>query len=237
MLESSSTTQKPPRLVLCFAGKRKSGKDFICTRVRDALVRCNISTAIVGVSHPLKEEYARIHSLDAERLKANDEYKEMVRASMVAFGEEKRKKDASYFCRYVSFFLLIDRFNNKNVYLRATSYNFRLAMERVSNAEMPTVVIITDCRRPSDLDYFRQNYTCMLVKVDCSDDVRRSRGYVFTFNVDDAASECALDDFHDWDLRIKNDCTLEELDKQILALIERVKTYTLIYGARCQSTI
>ena len=54
---------------------------------------------------------------------------------------------------------------------------------------------------------FVKNYNrhkCKLIRVDASDEVRLKRGFSFQKGVDDAESECALDDFNDWDLKFCN---------------------------------
>lgn len=84
---------------------------------------------------------------------------------MIKWGEDRREQDAGYFCR------------------RATE-----------GASKP-VWIISDARRPSDMEYFCTQFHCVTVRVTASEDVRRSRGWIFTSGIDDATSECALDAF------------------------------------------
>ena len=103
--------------------------------------------------------------LDLSRLLDSSAYKEQYRVEMIRWGEDRRVQDAGYFCR------------------RATE-----------GASKP-VWIISDARRPSDMEYFCTQFQCVTVRVTASEDVRRSRGWVFTSGVDDAASECALDAF------------------------------------------
>jgi phosphomevalonate kinase len=101
-------------VVICFSGKRKSGKDFICSRLQKQLELRGFRTVIRGISYPLKEEYAELHKLDAERLKFDYEYKELVRKSMVEFGEQIRAKEPSYFCRLGVYFLKFLIYVQKN---------------------------------------------------------------------------------------------------------------------------
>jgi phosphomevalonate kinase len=73
-------------LVICMSGKRKSGKDYVAIKLAEALLTGgggNMRVAICGISHPLKEEYAKLHGLDVEKLKSDSEYKELHRAEMV----------------------------------------------------------------------------------------------------------------------------------------------------------
>ena len=59
----------------------------------------------------------------------------------------------------------------------------------------------------SDLEFFRNSYKdCVTtIRIVTSESVRKQRGYNFTAGVDDAESECGLDQVSDWDLIIHND--------------------------------
>ena len=55
------------------------------------------------------------------------------------------------------------------------------------------IVIISDCRRPSDFEYFKNNFDKILsVRIEASLETREKRGFKFKHGVDDADSECAL---------------------------------------------
>ena len=70
---------------------------------------------------------------------------------MIQWGEERRNKDPSFFCR--------------------------LATE---GAEHP-VWIISDARRTTDLQYFRSQYPqCIAVRIQADEAVRVERGFAFT---------------------------------------------------------
>ena len=107
------------------------------------------------------------HSLDLERLMDSSAYKETYRKAMIVWGEEMRAKDPGYFCR------LATREADKPVWL------------------------ICDARRTTDMDYFKSHYgECTItVRVVASEAVRVGRGWVFMTGVDDAESECGLDDY------------------------------------------
>ena len=82
---------------------------------------------------------------------------------MIKWGEEKRRNDPFYFCK--------------------------LAMNQMKNK----IVIISDCRRPSDFEYFKNNFDKILsVRIEASLQTREKRGFKFKHGVDDADSECAL---------------------------------------------
>jgi phosphomevalonate kinase len=77
-----------PNLILIFSGKRKSGKDFICQKLRNHFQRDkfpNLKLTLITLSSPLKEIYAKEHNLDYERLLDSSDYKEKYRLEMIKY--------------------------------------------------------------------------------------------------------------------------------------------------------
>ena len=173
-----------PKVVFILSGKRKSGKDYVTSKLTEAFGRdcCEI----IRLSGPLKHEYARQNGLDFDRLLDSTNYKEFYRQDMIRWGEEKRNADPSYFCR------LAIKMTISGIY-------------KESDELQKPVWIVSDARRKSDVHYFRE--TCgkvVHVRITATEEVRRSRGWIFTAGVDDAESECGLDD-EEFDLLIQND--------------------------------
>lgn len=87
------------------------------------------------------------------------------------------------------------------------------------------LVLVSDCRRPSDIDFFRSlpssstASTTICLRVECPLSIRQERGFNFATGVDDADSECALDGFGKWDFVIRNDGDLDALEQQIGELL------------------
>ncbi|XP_069136819.1 phosphomevalonate kinase-like isoform X2 [Argopecten irradians] len=164
-----------PKVVLLFSGKRKSGKDFVTERLIQRLGTDDC--VILRLSGPLKKQYALENNLDFERLLDSTNYKEQFRSDMICWGEEKRRQDPGFFCRV------------------ATSGE---------DSKKP-VWIISDARRKTDAEYFKTNFPNITktIRVTASESVRESRGFVFTQGIDDAESECDLDDI-DFDFVIIN---------------------------------
>ncbi|XP_064474402.1 phosphomevalonate kinase-like isoform X2 [Ornithodoros turicata] len=188
-----------PQVVLVLSGKRKSGKDYITEILRK---RIGIDTcAVIRLSAPLKAAYAKEHDLEFERLLDASAYKENFRAAMVAWGEERRQRDPGYFCK--------------------------LAIEQSSAFERP-VWIISDARRTTDLQYFKQNYpsATRTIRVKALDEVRAKRGWIFTPGIDDKETECGLDDVQEWDTVISNDDD-GTLDSQLSVVLENVEVKCL----------
>ncbi|KAG3281698.1 phosphomevalonate kinase isoform X1 [Ictidomys tridecemlineatus] len=181
-----------PRLVLLFSGKRKSGKDFV-TEALQSRLGADIC-AILRLSGPLKEQYAQEHSLDFQRLLDASTYKEAYRSDMIRWGEEKRRADPGFFCRKI-----------------------------VEGVSQP-IWLVSDTRRVSDIQWFREAYGAAMqtVRVFASEQSRQQRGWVFTPGVDDAESECGLDDFGDFDWVIENHGDEQHLEQQLANLLKFV---------------
>ncbi|XP_054035136.1 phosphomevalonate kinase [Dryobates pubescens] len=182
-----------PRVVLLLSGKRKSGKDFVASELRGRLGP-DLCT-ILRLSAPLKEQYAKEHGLDFQRLLDASPYKEQHRQDMIRWGEERRSADPGVFCRAA-----------------------------VEGAAQP-VWVVSDVRRPSDVEWFREAYGAAVqtVRVVASEETRKRRNWVFVAGVDDAESECGLDQGVAFDWVITNDGDEGALDEQLGALLRAVR--------------
>ncbi|KAF6293487.1 phosphomevalonate kinase [Rhinolophus ferrumequinum] len=152
--------------------------------------------AILRLSGPLKEQYAQEHGLNFQRLLDASTYKETYRRNMIVWGEEKRQADPGFFCRKV-----------------------------VEGVSQP-VWLVSDTRRMSDIQWFREAYGAVTqtVRVVASEQSRQQRGWVFTPGVDDGESECGLDNFGDFDWVIENHGDPQRLEEQLENLIECVRS-------------
>lgn len=114
---------------------------------------------------------------------------------MIQWGEDMRSANPAYFCD--------------------------LAVADANN--LASVWVITDARRKTDMEYFKKNFDKVIsVRVVCDDAIRIQRGWVFTADVDDAESECNLDDYTH-DIIIRNDGDPQELEMQLQSLIARTE--------------
>uniref|UniRef100_A0A3Q2QZM0 Phosphomevalonate kinase n=1 Tax=Fundulus heteroclitus TaxID=8078 RepID=A0A3Q2QZM0_FUNHE len=179
-----------PELVLVFSGKRKSGKDYITDLIQDRLgseVCC-----ILRLSGPLKQQYAQEHQLDLDQLLGPGPYKELHRAAMIRWGENRRNQDPGFFCRLAT-----------------------------SGAQTP-VWVVSDARRLSDLQWFRSAFPrqTRTVRIQCSEETRAQRGWSFIPGVDDAESECGLDSSVEFDWIITNEADAPSLDEQLQPILK-----------------
>ncbi|XP_072214756.1 phosphomevalonate kinase isoform X1 [Excalfactoria chinensis] len=184
-----------PRAVLLLSGKRKSGKDFVAEEIQNRLGP-DVCT-VLRLSAPLKEQYAQEHGLDFQRLLDASAYKERYRQDMIRWGEEKRRADPGFFCRAA-----------------------------VQGAAQP-VWVVSDTRRLSDVEWFRDAYgaAVLTVRVMASEETRRKRSWVFVAGVDDAESECGLDQGVSFDWVITNDGDEAALASQLEDLLQDVRSH------------
>lgn len=130
------------------------------------------SAAIIHISEPIKRAYSEKLNLELETLMSSSSYKEKYRRQMVSWGERMRHQDPTIFCR------------------KALEY---LAQD---SPLKPSIVIVADCRRPSDLQFFGSlNHADPMIHVRmyASPRTRVSRGWLYCVGIDDAETECGLD--------------------------------------------
>ncbi|EFO16693.2 phosphomevalonate kinase [Loa loa] len=165
-------------IIICLSGKRKCGKDFVANLLANRLEENGYKVIIYGISYPLKEEYAQLNGVNAERLKNDMEYKEIYRQDMITWSEQIRNNDCGYFCRKV-----------------------------LARANSTDVLIVTDCRRLSDIEFFKMHCSShlRLLRIEASLPIREMRGFVFVKGIDDQMTECGLDEYTNWDIVISND--------------------------------
>ena len=92
----------------------------------------------------------------------------------------------------------------------------------------PKVNFVTDCRRLSDIEFFKKNRSLVYtVKILADENIRRNRGWVFTKGIDDGETECGLDS-------LTPDFLIENNDETDTNLINK---FTIIYGQinKCES--
>lgn len=152
--------------------------------------------AVLRLSGPLKEQYAQEHGLNFQRLLDASAYKEAYRRDMILWGEAQRQADPGFFCR------------------------------KVVEGVCQPVWLVSDTRRLSDIQWFREAYGAVTqtVRVVASEQSRQQRGWVFTPGVDDGESECGLDNFGDFDWVIENDGDEQRLEEQLGNLIGFVRS-------------
>ncbi|XP_034523419.1 phosphomevalonate kinase isoform X2 [Ailuropoda melanoleuca] len=115
---------------------------------------------------------------------------------MIRWGEEKRQADPGFFCR------------------------------KVVEGVFQPVWLVSDTRRVSDIQWFQEAYGALTqtVRVVALEQSRQQRGWVFTAGVDDAESECGLDNFGAFDWVIENHGDEQRLEEQLEDLVAFVNS-------------
>ena len=94
------------------------------------------------------------------------------------------------------------------------------------DAEKCSIWIVSDCRRKTDVQFFEELFgreQVRRIRIEASEGTRKRRGFVFQNGVDDAESECGLDNLDGgFDFVVQNDGI--ESEKQVLSsVIEWIK--------------
>ncbi|NWV44217.1 PMVK kinase, partial [Grantiella picta] len=154
------------------------------------------------------------HGLDFQRLLDASAYKEMFRQDMIRWGEEKRHTDPGFFCRaavegalqpvWVSFGECTGHWGQR------------------AGADGAPMQVVSDTRRLSDVEWFRDVYgdVVQTVRVVATEETRKRRNWVFVTGVDDAESECGLDQGVAFDWVITNDGDKVALGEQLEMLLQ-----------------
>ncbi|XP_045450326.1 phosphomevalonate kinase [Melitaea cinxia] len=174
-----------PKVILLFSGKRKCGKDFLTDNLK---MRLGNECEIIKISQPIKSHWAKEKNLDLNELLSDSVYKEQYRLDMIRWSDEMRENDYGCFCRAAC-----------------------------ENAADKPVWIVSDIRRKTDVQWFKENYGSLVktIRLVADEETRIERGFQFKNGVDDAISECGLDDFNEWDVIIDNGKDRKSLDSQL----------------------
>lgn len=202
--------EKNNKVVILVSGKIGSGKDTV-TKILKEKIEKKIGEKV------LHEFFAR-----ALKEKCKDSFRPLIDFLNKTF-EEIRDESID-----ISHLITKDEnfFENKNEITRNLlqivgseivrsvdpDYWVNKTIENIKNSEM-WVVIISDCRFPSEIEAIEDNFPTIKIRVSRSLD--RSRPF------NEHHSEKALDDYKHWDMYIKNNGTLEQLEILIDDLIFR----------------
>lgn len=146
--------------------------------------------------------FAQMHGADFKELLSSSSYKEVHRLKMVTWSEQVKmeKNDPVYFLKE--------------------------AIEMWKKEEKK-IWIISDARRVCDVEYFKseqfKDVKVIAIRITASEETRKNRKWTFTENIDDAQTECGLDNYKEWDYIINNDGSLDDLKKSMQPIFEEFK--------------
>jgi len=182
--------------LLAISGKRFSGKDtFAAMLVEHARKRGVVlpTYAFAAESKRLfvAQEAARGVEVDLQRLMVERAYKEEWRPKLTAFTVESIAKDPQVFCRAVA--------------------------DRIAAAKVPA--LITDLRLKLEIEHLKPRFELWIARVLRPDPLRTSSGWRYDAPADTHHTETELDDEKLWTHVVRNDGSLEELDRKAADLL------------------
>ncbi|MEL6358427.1 MAG: hypothetical protein AAFQ01_00630, partial [Bacteroidota bacterium] len=184
---------------IVLSGKRCAGKSWLCQQLSERL-----GLQPHAISDDIKKTYCDAQGLSYAEMVQSRAMKERHRADMVAYMEQKLQEDAYYW--------------DWKVFKKAKAV---LAQEMNLKDK---VIFISDARRENDLAFFKAMTNCVSIRVECSEEVRKQRGWVAS-EIDSEESETGLDQAtHDIVYNNNNDGapaeeSLQHLMTQIKALL------------------
>ncbi|CAG9116854.1 unnamed protein product [Plutella xylostella] len=179
----------PPRIILLFSGKRKSGKDYLTDNLKKLL---SDRSEVIKISQPIKSHWAKEKNLNLNELLSDGEYKELYRIEMIKWSDEMRDQDYGCFCR-----VACQNAADKPIWI-------------VSDIRRKTDILWF---KENYGDLIRS------IRISADLETRKKRGFQFTSGVDDVTSECDLDDYTDWDLVINNGKGRQQLEEQLGSIL------------------
>ncbi|XP_050676183.1 phosphomevalonate kinase [Leptidea sinapis] len=182
----------PPKIILLFSGKRKCGKDFITDQLKE---RLGDNCEIIKISMPIKSYWAKEMNLNLNDLLSDNSYKEQYRLDMINWSEKKRNENYGCFCEAAC-----------------------------EEATVKPIWIVSDIRRKTDIKWFQETFGKLIrtIRLEADDNTREERGFKFKVGVDDADSECGLDNYEDWDLVINNGKGRKSVNEQIEMILRLI---------------
>lgn len=96
--------------------------------------------------------------------------------------------------------------------------------------------MFVDCHTPQEIEAFAldpriMHVPLLKIRVNTDESVRTTRGFVYTFGIDDVSGEVALDDYMDWNFVINGDLSGEAMAAQVEPIIEfATRAYLEVYA-------
>jgi len=180
------------RTWILIAGRRFAGKDTAADTLAQLMRRqCtddgNIVVVRTSFAEIAKREFCSANNLDYTRIMSDRDYKERHRAALIDYAMSRRGEDEDYFVRMVE-----QRYPH---------------VEHTENI----FVIISDHRFPNEQRFLAQTGDrCITMRVEASEEARRSRGWTYVADVDDSVSELGSGLEIDYKLANNSDCSALE---------------------------
>jgi len=146
---------------------------------------------IISLADALKTEYCRSRDIDIKRIYEDPIYKEQHRQDLIDWGAFRRAENIDYWCEKL-----------------------------VENISRP-IVLIPDLRFKNELNFFRNNSSCVAVRLVVNEQTRKVRGWNNS-PADVDATETEMDSWDNWDYVIENNGSVDHLSEVASSLLRRL---------------
>ena len=144
---------------------------------------------VYRLADEVKRKYAAINDKDFNRLLYDRQYKEQYRQGVIDLGTKERANDSFVWCKKLD--------------------------EQIRN-DGTSGAIIADVRYPNEMEYFKEKYNVITIRIVADDATRKSRGWEKNPDIDDSETEVLLDNYeHDFIINNSRDEKLIIPDKMI----------------------
>ena len=173
-------------VMVMLSGKRGAGKDHFAAQLEAWLARTlpAFRVAKMAFADGCKEGFAKEAGLDAERLKADRDYKELHRDAMTAWYHRQ----------------------TPTVFKDMVAAKVKAGAAAAHASGESLLILVTDCRLLHDMDWVAETAGqrhadaaevdhVLTLRVETSDEVRARRGWVYSEAKDTDPTECELDSY------------------------------------------
>lgn len=208
------------RIVILLSGKARSGKDTVTGYAVEEADRNGLRALVYRISQPMKEWASNDFMKLSEVLeRIADEIRPYVDHRYVSAVDKLIVKPQNWFDPKTDITRCLLQIYGTDIFQNRVDPDWwsMIAAKEIEAKflENANIVIVPDCRWPSNIDYIQSDiYETFTVRIN-RDDVPESHH----------PSECALDDYSGWDAVIDNNGTLEELRKTVYDKMSRLRLH------------
>lgn len=159
------------------------------------------------------------HNLDFEKLLDASSYKEDYRDKMILWGEEIRCRDPGYFCRHA---IQQSQALDRDIWIVSDARrhsDIRFFKDNFGNiVQVVRIVAQDDVRQSRGWSFVKgwklsRSSSFCFIFIQRTESVANNLFFLKPAGVDDAESECGLDDYQQWDFLVTNNNNKNDVEK------------------------
>ena len=186
--------------IILIHGKRTTGKDTLALLIKSHYESQKLKVKSMAFAYATKVGYCTKYNIDLNKMLNDYTFKESHRAGLL------------------NYFLTNENFEWYAEYV----YKY-IETENKQEHDNFDIFIIPDLRIKSHLNYFKQlmkselfnaKYKCTFIHIEASEETKLKRGWIKK-PCDSDFTETDLDDYNNFDIVIKNDSSIDDLNNNI----------------------